>query len=185
MQEKHVIVPLAEGFEEIEAVAVIDILRRAGVHVTVAGVGETSVTGSHGIRVGCDARIEDCDAAGADAIVLPGGMPGTVNLGQNPHVTAALTRLAADGKLVAAICAAPTVLNNEGLLEGRRATSHPAHADDMNRCCYLENSVVVDGNLVTSRGAGTAIPFAAEIVARLVGAETAREILESIQTPVS
>lgn len=184
MDEKCAIVPLAEGFEEIEAIAVIDILRRAGIRVIVVGVGGSTVTGSHGIRVGCDTPIEDCDPADAHAIVLPGGMPGTTNLGQNPHVTATLHRFAADGKLVAAICAAPTILDGEGLLDGRRATSHPAHKDDMNRCHYLEDTVVVDGNLITSRGAGTAIPFAAEIVSRLVGDEPAREILKAIQMPV-
>lgn len=183
MATKHVIVPLADGFEEIEAVAVIDILRRAGVTVTVAGVGGQSVKGSHGIRIVCDRPIEACDPSSADAIVLPGGMPGAVNLGKNTHVTGAIHHMYEAGKLLGAICAAPTVLAAEGILDGRRATSHPAHADQMAGCDYVEEPVVVDGTLITSRGAGTAVAFAAALVERLVDADTARGILQAIQVP--
>jgi len=177
---KRVVVPLAEGFEEIEAVAIVDVLRRAGVGVTVAGVGGDVVTGSHGIRVECDAHIGSVDPDETDAIVLPGGMPGARNLGENEAVLRLLRTMARDGKLIGAICAAPTVLNAAGILEGRQATSHPAHENEMDRCQYKRKRVVVDGNLITSRGAGTAIEFAAELVAKLVGAEIAEDILTRI-----
>jgi 4-methyl-5(b-hydroxyethyl)-thiazole monophosphate biosynthesis len=178
-----VIVPLAEGFEEIEAVAVIDILRRADIPVTVAGVGATEITGSHGIRIACDRRIEDCDAATVAAVVLPGGMPGSRNLGESAHLAALIGSAAGAGRLVAAICAAPTVLNRLGLLEGHRATSHPNHAGEMDRCQYVESPVVTDRNVITSRGAGTAVAFAAEVVAHLVDRDTAAAILVAIQVP--
>jgi 4-methyl-5(b-hydroxyethyl)-thiazole monophosphate biosynthesis len=177
---KHVIVPLADGFEEIEAVAIIDILRRAGVAVTVAGVGGRQVTGSHDIRVECDRRVEQCRAAQADAVVLPGGLPGTTNLGASEAVRSLVSSVHAAGGLVAAICAAPTLLNAAGMLDGKSATGHPAHADEMDRCRYSTERVVTDGNVVTSRGAGTAVEFAAELVRLLVGAETADDIMRRI-----
>lgn len=176
---KRVIVPVANGFEEIEAVVVIDILRRAGLDVVVAGVDGSDVIGSHRIALRCDASIEECD--GADAIVLPGGTPGSRRLQESEAVRGLVTRFHAEGKLVAAICAAPTVLEACGVLAGRRATSHPNHADEMKRCIYENATVVADGNLVTSRGAGTAIEFAAELVRRLVDDATADEILRGIQ----
>ncbi len=178
---KRVIVPLAEGFEEIEAVTVIDILRRVGVEVTVAGVGGDRITGSHGISVSCDARIESVDPARADAIVLPGGMPGARHLRDSDRVRELVTGMSASGKLVAAVCAAPTVLAACGVTDGRRATSHPAHAAEMGGCRYEETPVVEDGNIITSRGAGTTIEFAAAVAARLVGADAAREVLKRIQ----
>jgi 4-methyl-5(b-hydroxyethyl)-thiazole monophosphate biosynthesis len=174
------IVPLADGFEEIEAVSIIDLLRRARIEVTVAGVHGMSATGSHGITMQCDALVEDCDFEGADALVLPGGMPGSRTLRDSEPVRDAVTRFASDGKLVAAICAAPTVLSSCGVLRGRRATSHPAHAYEMDDCSYVEDAVVEDGNIITSRGAGTSIEFALAVIARLVNKETAREIADRI-----
>lgn len=180
-ESKHAIVPLAPGFEEIEAVTIVDILRRAGVRVTVAGLGGRAVTGSHGIRVECDARVEECETGAADAVCLPGGMPGAAHLRESADVRRLVVAASGAGKLVAAICAGPTVLNAAGLLEGRRATSHPAHKNEMDRCIYAEDPVVVDGNVITSRGAGTAIEFAASLVRRLVSEEAADEILRRIE----
>jgi 4-methyl-5(b-hydroxyethyl)-thiazole monophosphate biosynthesis len=177
----QVIVPVADGFEEIEAVVVIDILRRAGLEVVVAGVTGTAVTGSHAITIQCDALIEECDLDAAHAIVLPGGMPGTRRLRESDAVRRALVRVSGAGKLVAAVCAAPTVLEAAGLLDGKRATSHPAHAREMKRCRYEETAVVEDGNVITSRGAGTSIEFAAAVVRRLCGDDVARDVLERIQ----
>jgi 4-methyl-5(b-hydroxyethyl)-thiazole monophosphate biosynthesis len=176
---KRVIVPVANGFEEIEAVVVIDVLRRAGLDVVVAGVEGADAIGSHDIALRCDAILDECDRA--DAIVLPGGMPGSKRLRESDAVRAWVTRLHAEGKLVAAICAAPTVLEACGILEGRRATSHPSHADEMKRCVYETGEVVTDGNVITSRGAGTAIAFAAEVVRKLVDDATADDILARIQ----
>jgi 4-methyl-5(b-hydroxyethyl)-thiazole monophosphate biosynthesis len=173
---KRAVVPLAAGFEEIEAVAVIDILRRADVEVRVAGVGGRRIVGGHGLAVECDCLIEDCSAGATDAVVLPGGMPGTVNLGKSEAVRSLITRVGADGGLVAAICAAPTVLCAAGLLEGKTATSHPAHEHEMSGCKYSRNRVVVDGNVVTSRGAGTAVEFAIRLAAILAGPDKAGEV---------
>jgi 4-methyl-5(b-hydroxyethyl)-thiazole monophosphate biosynthesis len=177
---KRVVVPLATGFEEIEAVAVIDILRRADVEVRVAGVGGARIVGGHGLAVECDCLIEDCDADGTDAVVLPGGMPGTLNLGKSEAVRRLINGVAAAGRVVAAICAAPTVLCSAGLLDGKTATSHPAHEHEMTGCNYSRDRVVVDGNLVTSRGAGTAVEFAIRMAGILAGPEKARELESKI-----
>ncbi len=176
---KRVVVPVANGFEEIEAVVVIDVLRRAGLDVVVAGVEGADVIGSHSIALRCDALLTEC--ADADAIVLPGGMPGSKRLRESEVVRDRVTRMHGEGKLVAAICAAPTVLESCGVLEGRRATSHPNHAEEMKRCIYDTAPVVVDGNLITSRGAGTAIAFAAAVVRHLVDETTANDILARMQ----
>lgn len=176
---KRVIVPVANGFEEIEAVVIIDMLRRAGLDVVVAGVEGADVIGSHDIALRCDALFDaNVEAA---AIVLPGGMPGSKRLRENEAVRAAVTRFHTEGKLLAAICAAPTVLESCGVLEGRRATSHPNHADEMKRCVYETTAVVTDGNVITSRGAGTAIAFAAAVIRHLLDDKTADDILARIQ----
>jgi len=176
----RVLVPLAPGFEEIEAVTVIDILRRAGVEVVTAGVGaDGAIEGSHGIAVRCDAAAAEVDAGGFDAIVLPGG-PGTGHLMESAQVRSWVTAMAGEGKLVTAICAAPTVLESCGLLKGRRATSHPNHAAEMRSRRYEETPVVKDGNIITSRGAGTAIEFAAALVSELASPDAARDVLTKI-----
>lgn len=177
----RVLVPLADGFEEIEAVTIIDLLRRARVDVTVAGVHGARATGSHGITIDCDARLEECDLGAVEALVLPGGMPGSRVLRESGTVRDAVAYLASRGRLLAAVCAAPTVLESCGVLRGRRATSHPAHAHEMTSCRYLDDAVVEDGNVITSRGAGTSIEFALAVVRRLAGEDAAREIAERIQ----
>lgn len=180
---KRVLLPLAPGFEEIEAVTVIDLLRRAGVAVKVAAVGEVEVArveGSHGIALACDAAASAVDVADFDALVLPGGMPGTRRLAESERVRGWVTEHAARGRLLGAICAAPTVLEACGVLAGRRATSHPGHAAEMRNCHYEESAVVKDGNIITSRGAGTAIAFAAALVSELVSPEVARDLLVKI-----
>ncbi len=177
---RRVIVPLAPGFEEIEAVSVIDILRRAGIEVVIAGLGGLLITGSHSIAVACDVRFDAVDWSSADALVLPGGMPGSRHLRESAGVRQAVASMVASGKLVAAICAAPTVLVASGVLDGRRATSHPAHAGEMTGCRYETSAVVEDGAIITSRGAGTAIEFAAAIARHLVGADAARDVLDRI-----
>jgi len=177
---KRVVVPLARGFEEIEAVVVIDILRRADADVKVAGVGGRPIIGAHGITVECDCLIEDCGADETDAVVLPGGIPGTTNLASSEAVRALVVGVDRAGGMVAAICAAPTVLDSLGLLEGKSATSHPAHRREMLRCNYSDDRVVVDGNVVTSRGAGTAVEFAAQLVRMLTSPEKADDILDRI-----
>lgn len=167
------LVILAEGFEEIEAVTIVDVLRRASINVTVAALASGPVHGAHHIAVVPDVVLQDLELAGYDAVVLPGGMPGAQNLREDPRVVALVRRFAEAGKLTAAICAGPTVLEAAGVLKQRRATSYPGHA--LPSAQYVEERVVEDGNIITSRGPATALEFAIALVARLTDADTARE----------
>ena len=170
---------LADGFEEIEAITPVDLLRRAGVEVTVASLAEhRHVTGRSGITVHADIALSDVGERLFDLLLLPGG-PGTKNLRADPRVQAVVERHAAGGRQLAAICAAPTVLNAAGLLEGRRYTAHFSVAAELPEI-IADRRVVVDGSLVTSRGAGTAIDFGLMLVEKLVSAEKAGEVARSI-----
>jgi len=181
----RVLVPLAEGFEEIEAVAVVDLLRRAGIEVSTASLAGVRVTGSHGITIEADMAIDDALAADFDMIVLPGGMPGAEHLKRDARVIALLQRFANDGRYTAAICAAPGVLAHAGLLDGRRATSFPGflRADSAPGIALSEAPVVVDGKLVTSRGPGTAIEFSLALVELLCGRDAADAVGGRLQRP--
>mgnify|MGYP001005086789 CR=1 FL=1 len=171
--------PLAEGFEEIEAVVPIDLLRRAGVTVTTAALGETTaVTGRSGITVHADTTLEAVRHQEFDAVFLPGG-PGVKHLRADARLGPLLRRQAAAGRWIAAICAAPTVLHDAGLLHGRRYTAHFSVAGEL-PALQPHERVVVDGRLVTSRGAGTAQDFALELIARLVSPEKAAAVAEAI-----
>ncbi|MEJ2602735.1 MAG: DJ-1/PfpI family protein [Gammaproteobacteria bacterium] len=173
-----VLVPLADGFEEIEAVTVIDVLRRAGADVTVAGLVSGPVHGSHGIPLVPDEVLDDVLSRHFDMIVLPGGLPGADNLEADPRIRDLLVEMAADGRFTTAICAAPKVLAAAGLLDGRKATSFPGFLEPhRDRGLELEaDAVVRDGRIITSRSAGTAMDFALELVAALVGEERATEV---------
>jgi 4-methyl-5(b-hydroxyethyl)-thiazole monophosphate biosynthesis len=175
-----IVVPLAPGFEEIEAVAVIDILRRGGVTVITAGVEGAAVTGARGVTLQCDTLLSAVDAKQLDGIVLPGGMPGTRNLMKSSLVRDMVIALDRDNLLVAAICAAPTVLHAAGVLKGKKATSYPGYQKEMTEAVYSEAAVVADGNVITSRAAGTAVPFALALVERLSGLTTALEVKKAI-----
>ena len=160
-----VAVVFADGFEEIEGLTVVDILRRAGVETRTVSITERRlVTGSHQILVTADSCIKETDFSEAELLVLPGGMPGTLHLLDHATVNEVIKKFAGEGKLVAAICAAPSVLGAAGILEGRRATCHPGFEEKLTGAATSEDAVVVDGNIITSRGMGTAIPFALEIV---------------------
>ena len=176
---KTVLVILAEGFEEIEAVTPIDVLRRAGAEVTVAGLSDGPVRGSRGVLVVPDKSLNAVLSDEFDLVVLPGGMPGATNLRADDRVGAILARtLEADGT-VGAICAAPAVvLDSLGLLRGRRATCHPALADEMKEGALTNERVTVDGRIVTSKGPGTAMEFALALVAALYGEKKACEVNE-------
>jgi 4-methyl-5(b-hydroxyethyl)-thiazole monophosphate biosynthesis len=179
---KRACVLLAPGFEEIEAVTVIDVLRRAGVEVDVAAVMAPAleaapfVTGSHDISVRAARRVETVSADDYDVLVLPGGLPGAHNLRDDDAVQALIVSAHHKGKLVAAICAGPVALERAGVLAGRAATSYPGNALPSAR--YSEARVVVDGQVVTSRGPGTALEFALTLV-RLLVSEAASEKLAS------
>jgi 4-methyl-5(b-hydroxyethyl)-thiazole monophosphate biosynthesis len=167
------LVPLAEGFEELEAVTIVDVLRRAGVEVTLAALAKSPVTGSHGIVVNADAELDGLDASTFDAVVLPGG-PAAKRLRDDPRVRAIVQRMAERGRLVAALCAAPIALEAAGVLTGKRATVYPGN--ELPSAELVEERVVVDGNVVTSRGPGTALEFSLALVALLVGRETAESL---------
>lgn len=172
---------LAEGLEEIEGLTVVDILRRAGVEVTTISIhGKKEVAGAHAITILADALFEEVDFAAFDGVVLPGGMPGTTNLMQHEGVNTVIKEFAAVGKLVSAICAAPSVLGKAGLLEGKRATSYPGFEEQLLGATVSMDKVVRDGNIITSRGMGTAIPFALELTAYFVGEEKAKELSAAI-----
>jgi 4-methyl-5(b-hydroxyethyl)-thiazole monophosphate biosynthesis len=165
-----VLVLLAEGFEEIEALTVVDILRRAEIDVTAAGLREGIVEGSHGIKVIPDLALNKIDPADFDALVLPGGFPGFANLGEDERVLQMIIEMDRAGKWVAAICGAPSVLIKAGITAGRRATVSPSGRKQMEACAiYSPERVVVDGNLVTSQAPGTAMEFALRLVELLAG----------------
>jgi 4-methyl-5(b-hydroxyethyl)-thiazole monophosphate biosynthesis len=179
----RVLVPLAEGFEEIEAITVVDLLRRAGIEVRTAALAESAVTGSHGITVMADIALDTARAADYDMIVLPGGMPGADHLKADARVISLLRQFAADGRYTAAICAAPGVLAHAGLLEGRTATSFPGFLgpDSARGLRLRDDPVVIDGKVATSRGAGTAMEFGLALIELLEGAEARRRVLERLQ----
>ena len=164
-----VLVLLAQGCEEIEAVTIIDILRRAGIEVTSAGLDDLPVLGSHGVMLLADTTLDLAQHQEFDMIVLPGGQPGTDNLKADKRLTALLRQMAQQGKYVAAICAAPSVLAAAGLLDGRKATCYPTCLDGFPQVHLQTAAVVEDGKLITSRGPGTAMDFALALVERLAG----------------
>lgn len=179
-----VLVPLAPGFEEIEAVTIIDVLRRADVVVRVAGLAGRSVTGAHGITLESDCLLDEVRAEELSMLVLPGGMPGTTNLASDARVLALARALASSGRTVAAICAAPLVLERAGLLAGREVTSYPSVRSQLVSARVLDRPVVVaSGPILTSQGVGTALEFALALVAELVGPARARELGAALLFP--
>ena len=178
---KRVLVPLAEGFEELEAVTIIDVLRRAGIDVVVASLAGSPVTGSHGIRLCADTPLAALAEQEFDMIALPGGMPGAEHLKKDARIAQIIQNLHARGRPVAAICAAPMVLAAAGVLDGRRATSYPGFLDDAARTTVVDEAVVADGGVITSRGPGTALDFALALVAELAGPEARVKIESGMQ----
>lgn len=173
---KKVLVPLAQGCEEMEAVIVIDTLRRAQFEVVAAGLKEGPITASRGVRLVPDTVWDAVDPMSFDAIVLPGGNGGVQQLLADARVMRAVRDLHAAGRWVCAICAAPQVLHAAGVLKGRRATCYPGVEEKLADAMTVADPVVVDGHVITSRGPGTSIAFALEIVRRLAGEEAARRV---------
>ena len=169
-----VLMPLAEGFEEIEALSTVDVLRRAGIEIVTAGIPGTIVRGSRNITVMTDKKIEDVKIDEYDALVLPGGSPGYVNLGKSGTVMDAIRKFDSEKKLIAAICAAPTILAKAGILEERHATVYPGMERQLPR--PRDGRVVVDEHIITSQGPGTALEFALRIVETLLGREKSNEV---------
>ena len=177
---KSVLVLFAEGSEELEAVTIVNILRRAGVAVTLAGLHKGPLSGARNIAILPDASIEEVLHRDFDMVVLPGGQPGTDHLKTDPRVMALLKRMAQAGKLIGAICAAPTVLSEAGLLSGRQATCYPGYLKDDPTVNLKSSAVVEDGQIITSRGPGTAMDFALHLAERLVGPEVRLRVEASL-----
>lgn len=170
----------AEGYEEVEALTVVDILRRAGIKTDMVSVtGERAVTGSHGITIQTDKLFEEIDDS-AEMIVLPGGIPGTPNLKAHKGLADLISGYNQSGKYIAAICAAPTVYGEMGLLKGRRATCYPGLEDGLIGAEALTDAVVTDGNIITSRGLGTAIDFGLVLTSILLDKGTALNLASKI-----
>jgi 4-methyl-5(b-hydroxyethyl)-thiazole monophosphate biosynthesis len=169
---------LASGFEEIETVTIVDVLRRAGVDVTVAGLTPNVTEGKHGVKVVPDNSIDDVKVEDFDAVVVPGGNPGYKNLRKDPRVIAMVKKAFNSNKLVAAICAGPTVLSDAGILEGKACTIYPGMDQELEAGGGKpkHDIVVVDGNIITSRGPATALPFALKLAEKLAGKQVAEAV---------
>lgn len=176
-----VLIHLADGFEEIEAITIVDVLRRAKIDAkTVSVEKEKNVRGAHDIMVEADFLFEEVNYRNCEMIVLPGGMPGTTNLGNHQGLASQLNGFAKEGKWLAAICAAPSILGKLGLLKGVRATSFPGYKEQMTGADYTEERVVVDGKIITSRGPGTAIEFSLTLVELLRDTQTSAALRKSM-----
>ena len=172
-----VLVPLADGFEETEAITVIDILRRAGIDTVTAALKNNPVTGSHKIPVTADKLLDENEEF--TAIAMPGGMPGSVNLRDDHRVINIIKKISHSGGLTAALCAAPIVLSKAGLLKGKKYTCFPGFEDEIDGI-FTDKNVVVDANIITGKGAGHAVQFGLAIVAALKGEAAARKVSESL-----
>lgn len=166
---KTALIILADGFEEIEALSVIDILRRGHIQVTIAGLDKIDITSTHNITIKCDVQLDQVKENLFDAIILPGGEPGTTNLENSELVTANLEKHVQNNKYVCAICAAPRILDGLGFLNNKKATSFPGTKAQMKNCTYIEEKVVIDGQFITSRAPGTAMAFAYTILEKIFG----------------
>lgn len=181
----RVLVPLANGCEELEAVTIIDLLRRAGIQVVAAGLADGPVTASRGVVLLPDCSLDAVIDDDFDMIVLPGGQPGADHLDADPRIHTLLQRMAEQGRYTAAICAAPKVLLNAGLLDGHKATAYPGVIDGRlaTGSQLLHDAVVSDGKVVTSRGPGTAMDFALTLIEHLLGAAKRHEVEQPLLRP--
>lgn len=173
---------LADGFEEIEALAVVDILRRAGIETQMISISEQyKVTGSHGITVLADKLFEEIDLDKGDVLFLPGGIPGTPNLAAHKGLMTKIREFNEKGKRIAAICAAPSILGEIGLLKGKTVSCFPGYEDKLIGATYLREKAITDGNITTGRGMGSAIELGLELVRQLISDEKAIELASKIQ----
>ena len=179
---KRVLVPLAQGCEELEAVTIIDLLRRAKIDVVTAGLDDQPVTASRGVRLMPDINLDTAINQDFDMLVLPGGMPGAEHLDNDPRIKTLLKKMANNEQYTAAICAAPKVLANAGVLAGKKATSYPGFLDnlDLPDTELVTDAVVIDGNVITSRGPGTAMDFALALIEKLAGKDKRDEVEKAL-----
>lgn len=178
-----VLIPLAQGCEEVEAVTIIDLLRRAKIEVISAGLDDQPVAASRGVRLIADTTLDEALEQEFDMIVLPGGMPGMTHLKNDPRIIALLQKMAHDGKYTCAICAAPAVLAEAGLLAGKSATGYPGFLDNLPGVTHKNDPVVRDGKVITSRGPGTAMDFTLELIEVLAGKTQRDEVEAGLQRP--
>lgn len=172
---------LADGFETVEALATVDVIRRAGLQITTVGVTGKVVTTAQGIPITADITEDEFQYDDVECVIFPGGMPGVTNLEKSAVVNAVLEEASQDGTIIAAICAAPSILGKKGLLRGKNATCYPGFEGALDGATLSKEYVVKDGDYITGRGAGVSIDFGLEIVKELVGEKTAENIRESIQ----
>lgn len=178
---KKACVFLAEGFEEVEGLMIVDLLRRAGVETYMISVsGELKVTGSHKIAIDADCLFEEMDFTDVDLLMLPGGLPGTDHLMAHEGLEKLLKEFYAQGRYLAAVCAAPSVFGKFGFLEGRRACSHPCREDVLTGAEVVKDPVVVDDHIITGRGLGAAIPLGLTLISLLVDEKTAEDVKNAI-----
>ncbi len=176
-----IIVPLAPGFEEIEAISIIDVLRRANLDVRSAALSDIMVTGSHGIAVKADTLLHTCNPVDYNCIALPGGMPGSENLKHNDDVLKFIKHIYSKGGFVAAVCAAPIVLGASEILYGKKATCFPGFEHELTGATVVDETVVVDGTIITAKGPGCAIPFALTLVGLIAGKEVQNTLKTAMQ----
>ncbi len=172
---------LADGFEEIEALATLDIIRRAGLEIKTVGITDGSIVGSHNINVNTDCGLKDITTENLKGVILPGGLPGTTNLGNCSEVKSYIEYSHKNSLMIAAICAAPSVLGEMGVLKGKSATCYPGFEDRLLGVEISEEYVVRDGNIITAKGAGVALDFGLKIVEYFKGAEISDELRKNMQ----
>ena len=177
--KKKILVPLAQGLEEIEAISIIDILRRGDLDVTTVGLDSLEVLGSHNIKIMADAMLVDIDPDKFDGIVLPGGMPGTLRLNENEIIESILRDYFKKDKFLGAICAAPMVLEKAGVLENKKFTIHPGVIEDIT-LSPLDSQVVENGNVVTGQASGAATAFALKVIEKLQGKEKMEQVNKGV-----
>ena len=173
---------VADGFEEVEAIATVDMLRRCGVDTITVGIGSQMIIGSHNMGLVCDVEDKFVRANDSvDAVVLPGGMLGTINLEKSEKVQSFIDYAYKNSKLICAICAAPSILGKKGILDGKKATCFPSFENQLGNCEYTGELVTQDGNIITAKGAGAALLFGAKIAQQFIGPEKATQVYDSIQ----
>lgn len=176
---KKILIPIADGFEEIETMTLVDILRRAGMEVVLAGIKGGTIIGSRKVKVLPDRDLNEVLHEDFDAVVLPGGQPGVDHLRKDSRVIKLLQKYQKDQKWIGAICAAPMVLGDAGLIAGKMITSYPGVESELTGALYRNDRVVCDGRLITSRGPGSALEFSLKLVELIAGKSKADEIAEA------